>query len=113
MRGLGIGTIARTAGYAAIALAIVATALHFQHDEPSERHPLDRASLAAAPSADPLARELVRCRAIGMAAKDDAACASAWAENRCRFFTYAPAAASSPNPPTRKADHAEPTPEAR
>jgi hypothetical protein len=66
-----------------------------------------------APSADPLARELVRCRAIGMAAKDDAACASAWAENRCRFFTYVPAAASSPSPPNGKAGHAEPTPEAR
>ena len=113
MRGLGIGTIARTAGYAAIALAIVATAFHFRHDEPGERHPVDRASVAVAPSADPLARELVRCRAIGMAAKDDAACAAAWAENRCRFFTYAPFPAQSPSPPTGKADHTDPTPEAR
>lgn len=113
MRGLGIGTIARTAGYAAIALAIVATAFHFRHDEPGERHPVDRASLAVAPSADPLARELVRCRAIGMAATDDAACASAWAENRCRFFTYAPSAASSPSASTEKAKYAKPTAEAR
>jgi len=35
-----------------------------------------------------LARELARCREIGMAAKDDAACEAAWAENRRWFFTY-------------------------
>jgi len=39
---------------------------------------------------DPLARELARCRAIGMAAKDDAACDAAWAENRRRFFSGVP-----------------------
>jgi conjugative transfer region protein TrbK len=113
MRAISIGTIVRIAGYAAVALAIVAAATHFRHDEPSRPHPVDRAGLAVAPSTDPLAREPIRCRAIGMAAKDDAACASAWAENRCRFFTYAPSVAPSPSASTGKADHTEPTPQAR
>ena len=34
--------------------------------------------------------ELQRCQALGLAAKDDAACEAAWAENRRRFFTYQP-----------------------
>ena len=37
-------------------------------------------------SSDPLARELTRCRAIGLAAADDLGCKAAWAENRRRFF---------------------------
>ena len=50
---------------------------------------------------DPLAPELARCQAIGMAAKDDAACEAAWAENRRRFFTYRPADSAASAPPTR------------
>ena len=49
---------------------------------------------------DPLAPELARCQAIGMAAKDDAACEAAWAENRRRFFTYRPADSATSTPPT-------------
>jgi conjugative transfer region protein TrbK len=37
-------------------------------------------------SSDPLVRELMRCRAIGLAAADDLGCKGAWAENRRRFF---------------------------
>lgn len=37
-------------------------------------------------SADPLAAELARCKALGDAAVDDAACKEAWAKGRERFF---------------------------
>ena len=56
---------------------------------------LRRLRMPAAGS-DPLALELARCQAIGMAAKDDAACEAAWAENRRRFFTYRPADSAAP-----------------
>ena len=98
MRGrpLQIRAIARAAGYVAVAAAIAATALHFRHDGTSAPAP---ARQCLRPTSDPLARELARCQAIGMAAKDDAACEAAWAENRRRFFTYRPAdsAASTPS----------------
>jgi conjugative transfer region protein TrbK len=86
MRGrlLNIGAIARAAGFAVIAAAIVATATHLQRDDERPRHPSSSSSLHG----DRLAQELARCRALGMAAKDDASCEAAWTENRRRFFTY-------------------------
>ena len=67
--------------------AIVATAVYFAHDARSAHpHPTE-----ASASADPLASEMRRCQALAMAAKDDAGCEAAWAENRRRFFTYRPA----------------------
>jgi len=51
---------------------------------------LDPTVLAAPATTDPLARELERCRDIGVAAENDPACKAAWAENRQRFFTYTP-----------------------
>jgi conjugative transfer region protein TrbK len=90
MRGqsFDIGTVSRIAGFVAVVAAIVATSIHLRHDAISAGAPAG----AAAPSIenDPLARELARCRAIGMAAKDDAACEAAWAENRRRFFSGRP-----------------------
>ena len=89
MRGrpFQIQAIARATGYVVVAAAIAATAFHFRHDGTSASAPV---RMPAAVS-DPLAPELARCQAIGMAAKDDAACEAAWAENRRRFFTYRPA----------------------
>jgi conjugative transfer region protein TrbK len=55
-----------------------------RHDDVSVEAP----SVITPVPGDRLARELARCRAIGMAAKDDVACEAAWAENRRRFFTY-------------------------
>jgi conjugative transfer region protein TrbK len=34
---------------------------------------------------------MARCQTLGMAAENDAACQSAWAENRRRFFNDSPA----------------------
>ena len=88
MRGgpFTIPVIACAAGYAAVAVAIAATALHFRHYRAGESA-LVHTHLV---QNDPLAPELAHCKAIGMAAKDDAACEAAWAENRLRFFTYRP-----------------------
>lgn len=89
MRGasLRIPAIARGAGYVAVAIAIGATALHFRQCHTAAATRLSVRTAAR----DPLALELARCREIGVAAKDDAACEAAWAENRRRFFTYHPA----------------------
>ncbi len=94
MRGrpLQIQAIARAAGYVVVAAVIAATALHFRHDGAGAP------ALLPVPStgSDPLALELARCQSIGMAAKDDATCEAAWAENRRRFFTYRPADSAAP-----------------
>ncbi len=100
-------TIFRTAGLFVVAAAIVATDLHIGHSTVS---PIDHVGAAVTAPADPLARELIRCRTIGMAAKDDAGCEAAWAENRQRFFTSVPSPAHSANAPPGSA---EPTSDAR
>ena len=94
MRGmlLKIPAVARGAGYVAVAVALAAAALHFRQDRAA---PLARPPTPAVES-DSLAPELARCQAIGMAAKDDAACEAAWAENRRRFFNDH-SATSTPN----------------
>ena len=78
--------IARAAAYAAVAAVIGATLLTARHND------MDTSASARAPAtgSDPLASELAHCQTIGMAARDDAACEAAWAENRRRFFTYRP-----------------------
>ena len=98
MRGrlFQIQALARATGYVVVAVAITATAFHFRHDGTGASAP---ARMPAAVS-DPLAPELARCQAIGMAAKDDAACEAAWAENRRRFCTYRPAGSATSTPPT-------------
>jgi conjugative transfer region protein TrbK len=96
MRGrlLNVPAIGRAAGFALVAAAIIAAAVHFEDEAGNVRpHPAE----AFAP-VDPLARELSRCQALAMAAKDDAACEAAWAENRRRFFTYRPAPSAAATP---------------
>lgn len=87
MRSSGIGEISRITAFVAVAVAIAATVFHLRRDRTG---PADRIRAAAAMLEDPLARDLARCRTIGLAAKDDAACAAAWAESRRRFFDYSP-----------------------
>ena len=84
------------AAFVAVAAAIAATAFHLGHDA---TRPADRPS-ATASQKDRLGRELARCRAIGVAAEDDAGCAAAWAETRRRFFSYAPP--SDPSQPANE-----------
>ena len=94
MRGrpFPIQAIARAAGYIAVAVAIAAAALHFRQNGADTSTSLRTPSIES----DPLVPELARCQSIGMAAKDDATCEAAWAENRRRFFTYRPADSAAP-----------------
>ena len=78
--------IARATAFAVIAIAMIAAALHFHAQ--SSRAGIQRTKVAT--GADPLAAELRRCELITEEAKDDRACEAAWAQNRRRFFTYAP-----------------------
>ncbi len=96
---LTVPAIGRAAAFALVAAAIIATAVHFRHDNAQARG----APSAVSHPGDPLAAELARCQSIGMAAQDDAACEVAWAENRRRFFTYRPADAVGPTAPVQPA----------
>jgi conjugative transfer region protein TrbK len=91
---LDIGTVSRVVGFVAVAATIVATAVHFHHDQIGTSGRVG--SAAASVQTNSLARELARCQAIGLTAKDDAACEAAWAENRRRFFTYRQPTEASP-----------------
>jgi conjugative transfer region protein TrbK len=96
MRKLGIGPTARTIGLPAFGAATFATDLQLQHSGVSRA---DHSDARAAVSGDALAHELLGCQAIGMAAKDDAACEAAWAEKRRRFFAPLSGARSLPPSP--------------
>ncbi len=93
-RPLTIAAIGRAAVFALVAATIVAAGIRLRHEDAGRPTSLTTTSTAS----DPLARELARCQAIGMAAKDDAACEAAWAENRRRFFTYRPADSATSAP---------------
>jgi conjugative transfer region protein TrbK len=96
MRGrlLNFPAIGRAAGFVLVAAAMIASAVHFAHDPRSAR----RQPAEVSTSADPLASEMLRCQALAMAAKDDAGCEAAWAENRRRFFTYRPSPSAAATP---------------
>ena len=81
---LTICAIRRAAGFGLVAAAIGATAMHFDRPKADP----EWTAVRPAASVDPLAAELARCQALGMAAQNDASCQAVWAENRRRFFTY-------------------------
>jgi len=91
-RTLTIPALGRAAGFVLVAAAIVLAVVHVhQNDTPARLLPATTLR-----GADPVAAEMARCRAIGMDAKDDAACEATWTENRRRFFTYRPSDSTSP-----------------
>ena len=101
-----LGAFGRTLGLVAVAAIVVVIAVHLRRSDEIARAPLPPASTPS----DPLARELVRCQGLGMAAEDDADCKATWAENRRRFFTLPPDAsafgpATEQKAPTRVEDH--------
>ena len=96
-RPLDVPTIGRAAGFVLVAAAIVLAVIHFHREGASQSH----ATSPATSHIDPLATELARCQALGMAAENDTACEAVWAENRRRFFTYRPAESASAATPGR------------
>ncbi len=96
MRGrlLNMPAIGRAVGFALVAIAIVAAALHFRT---SESH-VQGLHVSPAAASDPLTEELQRCQALATQARDDPACEAAWAESRRRFFTYQPTPAAAAPP---------------
>ena len=90
---IGIRMLSCTLAAVAVTAAGALTALSLRHVPVIS---LDPTVLAAPAATDPLARELARCREIGIAADTDPACKAAWAENRQRFFTYSPSSAPAP-----------------
>ncbi len=103
-RPLDIPAIGRAAGVVLVAAMVVLAAVHFHREGASP----SRATSPATSHIDPLAAELARCQALGMAAENDTACEAVWAENRRRFFTYRPAdsaaAATPAQPPAPKSE---------
>jgi conjugative transfer region protein TrbK len=93
VRSLETRAFGRALGLIAVVMALVLAVLRVHRGESFTPSAPPAPSL----SADPLGRELARCRAIGLAAADDADCKAAWAENRRRFFgSSAPEAAATP-----------------
>lgn len=107
---LDIGMVGRAVGFVAIAAAIVATAVHCRHDDITSSASGD-ATMSV--SSDPLSLEPAPCQAIGMAAKDDAACEAAWAENRRRFLTYRPSPDHPSTAPSINPHNPMPKPEGK
>jgi conjugative transfer region protein TrbK len=95
-RSLLLPAIARATAFAVVAIAMIAAVLHFHAQ--SSRVGIPRTK--AATTGDPLPAELKRCELIAEEAKDDPACEAAWAENRRRFFTYAPSPGRAAPPKT-------------
>ena len=103
VRPLDIPGIGRAAGFVLIAAAIVLGAVHFHREGASP----SRATSPATSHIDPLAAELARCQALGMAAENDTACEAVWAENRRRFFTSRPDAGAASTPVQPQAPKSE------
>ena len=92
---LNISATGWVAGFGLVAAAIIATVVHFN----SEKAEPASAAPRSATTVDPLAADLARCQALGIAALDDASCKAIWTENRRRFFTYQPGDTKTPPMP--------------
>ena len=87
---IGIRMLSCAVAVVAVSAAAALTAVSLRHVPVIS---LDPTVLAAPAATDLLTHELARCHDIGAAADSDPACKAAWAENRRRFFTYAPSSA--------------------
>lgn len=86
---------ARMIAVLALGAAMTAAVVALRGDGPEEAP----AQNLRDPGGEPARSELARCRDIGQAALDDAACRKAWAENRRRFFdTARPGEPAQPKP---------------
>ena len=78
--------IAARVAVLAIGAAMTAAVMALRGDGPENGTEDAPAQSLHHPGGEPAHSELGRCRDLGMAAADDAACRKAWAENRRRFF---------------------------
>jgi len=88
--------LARIAAIVFVAIAITATVIEMTR----ENDPVQASTAPALrPPTDPLRATLRRCQQLGESAARDAACLTAWAENRDRFLgrTPAPSGPATPN----------------
>jgi conjugative transfer region protein TrbK len=74
--------IVRTIAVLLLAGSVLACAVELGRLGPAPEPP----AASSEQNADPLSAELARCKALGDAAVDDAACKEAWAKSRDRFF---------------------------
>lgn len=104
---------ARMVAVLALGAAMTAAVMALRGDGPGDGTEDAPAQSLRHPGGEPARSELTRCRELGMAAADDAACRKAWAENRRRFFgagkpdrpaTPKPERFGSVPPPVRDAD---------
>jgi conjugative transfer region protein TrbK len=71
--------------FAALAFAVLAICLAAA--ELDRGQPAETSTAARVVTADPVAAELARCRAISDPVQVDDGCRRAWAERRARFFS--------------------------
>ena len=90
---IGMRAASRTAIVVALAAAIIAAGIHGRREAGSNG---SASILPATRPGDPLARELERCRAIGLEAKDDATCEAAAHESLRRFLQIPPRTPATP-----------------
>ncbi len=95
---------------AGLAAAIVA--LRGDEDSPEDAPAIRLRDPGGEPAFDPIGRssELARCRDIGAAALDDAACRKAWAESRRRFLRAEKPGRPDRSPPLPKPERFGPAP---
>lgn len=72
--------VTQVIGAVALVAIIGVATIQRNRGDVHERQPLTTAER------DPLAHELLRCRALSTKAADDTTCEAAWAESRRRFF---------------------------
>lgn len=102
---------ARMVALLAIGAAITAAVMALRGDGPRDGAEDAPAQGLHHPGGEPARHEFGRCRHLGIAAADEAACRKAWAENRRRFFgSQKPGRPPAPKPErfdeTRPADPA-------
>lgn len=77
---------ARMVAVLAVGAAMTAAVISLRGDGPGDGAEDAPAQGFHHPGGEPARHELGRCRHLGIAAADEAACRKAWAENRRRFF---------------------------
>ncbi len=90
--------VTQVIGAGALVAIIAVAAIQRTHSDVQERTAL------TITERDPLAQELLKCRALSTKAADDKTCEAAWAESRRRFFEMG----SKKSSDTQSKEHQQP-----